>query len=81
MAGFRLGIGPYREISAVCTHPDYLGRGYAAALIRHLIVLIVAKSWIPFLHVLKENTDAIKLYEKLGFRVRSEMQFNVIEKR
>jgi len=29
MAGERMGMPGFREVSAVCTHPDFLGRGLA----------------------------------------------------
>ena len=80
MAGQRMNPEPYAEISAVCTHPDYLGRGYAAQLIRHQIRRIIAESGIPFLHVKSDNTRAINLYKHLGFVPRKEMSFYIIRK-
>lgn len=80
MAGQRLSIGNYREISAVCTHPDHSGKGYASALILYLIQLIQAQSCIPMLHVKTENINAVKVYEKLGFSVRHELSFNAFQK-
>jgi ribosomal protein S18 acetylase RimI-like enzyme len=73
MAGERMFAGTYREISGVCTHPDFVGRGYAAQLIAHLITLIVQEGNTPFLHVGKQNRRALSLYERLGFRQRSEL--------
>jgi predicted GNAT family acetyltransferase len=73
MAGERMFAGTYREISAVCTHADFVGRGYAAQLIAHLITLIVQERNTPFLHVGKQNRRALSLYERLGFRQRSEL--------
>ncbi len=32
MAGERLHLPGYTEVSAVCTHPDFQGRGYAREL-------------------------------------------------
>lgn len=80
MAGQRLHADPYMEISAVCTDPDYLGKGYAGRLILSMARRIIAASKIPFLHVLPENYGAIGLYEKLGFRTRKLMRFYVLEK-
>lgn len=80
MAGQRLHIGNYIEISAVCTHPDHSGKGYASALMLHLIQLIRAQSCIPMLHVKTENLNAIRVYEKLGFSVRHELKFNAFQK-
>jgi len=68
MAGERLKPYGYTEISAVCTHPDYRGRGYASSLVSILIQRIAKRNEIPFLHVRKENVDAIRVYEKLGFK-------------
>jgi ribosomal protein S18 acetylase RimI-like enzyme len=80
MAGQRLNPVPYAEISAVCTHPDYLGRGYAGKLLLNQVKRIKAASEIPFLHVKSENERAIKVYEKLGFVTRKEMSFYVLRK-
>lgn len=78
MAGQRLNPVPYAEISAVCTHPDYLGRGFAGKLLLNQAKRIKAASEIPFLHVKSENERAIKVYEKLGFVTRKEMSFYVL---
>jgi predicted GNAT family acetyltransferase len=79
MAGYRLHAGPFIEISAVCTHPDHLGKGYAATLILHLAGLIRSSAGIPFLHSRTDNERAIKLYEKLGFVNRRRMTINIIK--
>lgn len=70
MAGERLRMPGLTEISAVCTHPDHLGRGYAAGLMSIVGVRIVERGEMPFLHVLPENIRAIALYERLGFEKR-----------
>ena len=80
MAGQRLHIFNYAEISAVCTHPDYLGRGYAKQLLIYQINRINAASEIPFLHVRYDNERAIKVYESLGFSTRREIYFYVMQK-
>jgi ribosomal protein S18 acetylase RimI-like enzyme len=80
MAGQRLQPDPYTEVSAVCTHPDHTGKGYAARLIRSQISNITASSRIPFLHVYPDNIGACKLYEKLGFQTRKQMLVYVLEK-
>jgi predicted GNAT family acetyltransferase len=67
MAGERLKLPGYTEISAVCTHPDHLGHGYASVLIAKLIDRIFNRGEQPILHVLPENTRAIQVYERLGF--------------
>ncbi len=78
MAGQRLHPVPYAEISAVCTDPAYLGNGFARTLIRNQISRMAAAGSVPFLHVLPENTPARSLYEKLGFRDRTEMMYYVL---
>jgi len=80
MAGQRLQPDPYTEISAVCTHPDYTGKGYSAKLVCSQISKITAAGHIPFLHVYPDNTAACKLYEKLGFHTRKKMVVYVLEK-
>ena len=80
MAGQRTKPRPYTEVSAVCTHPDHHGKGYAAKLITSQIQKIVASSCIPFLHVRSDNYTAINLYQRLGFDIRTEIHFNTIRK-
>ena len=70
MAGHRMHVGDATEISAVCTHPDARGRGYAAALVHHLASRLIANGQRPFLHVVVDNTTAIRVYERLGFSHR-----------
>jgi predicted GNAT family acetyltransferase len=75
MAGERLHIPGYTEISAVCRHPDFQGRGHAGRLMIILMREIVQRGEIPILHVKQENVGAIHLYEKLGFRTRRLIHF------
>jgi len=81
MAGQRMSLTDFREISAVCTHPDHQGKGYAGKLMTILAREIIADGKIPILHVKTENASAKHLYAKLGFRVRKPMHFNVIKPR
>lgn len=80
MAGQRLQPDPYTEISAVCTHPLALGKGYAGILLRSQVQQIKAAGRIPFLHVYPENTNAVNLYRKNGLEVRREMVVYVLAK-
>jgi ribosomal protein S18 acetylase RimI-like enzyme len=70
MAGERLKLPGYTEISAVCTHPEHLGHGYAGFLMTILANCIRERDERPFLHVRPENTRAVQLYERLGFKHR-----------
>ncbi len=80
MAGERLRPPDYTEVSAICTRPDHLGRGYAAALVESIIGRILARGDRPFLHVLPDNTRAVALYERLGFEVRLRNRYVILEK-
>jgi ribosomal protein S18 acetylase RimI-like enzyme len=80
MAGQRFHPGNYSEISAVCTHPDHLGRGYASLLIQHQLVLIRQQNRIPFLHVRDDNSRAISLYLRLGFIQNGSMNFYILRR-
>jgi ribosomal protein S18 acetylase RimI-like enzyme len=75
MAGERLNPPGWTEISAVCTDDQWRGRGLAERLVRALMTGIRARGQTPFLHVVADNTAAIRLYERLGFRVRRTTMF------
>ena len=78
MAGERLKLTGYTEVSAVCTHPDYRGRGYGHALMSAVMAGITNRGETPFLHVRTEN-PALHLYQKLGFRLRAKLHLAVIK--
>jgi len=80
MAGERLHAGPYREVSGVCTHPDFQGHGFARRLSLKIVRLQMQRGQLPFLHVISTNTTAHALYEKLGFRDYRETVVRVVEK-
>ena len=75
MAGERMGMPGWREISAVCTHPDFVGRGLARRLLEFLASDIATRGETPFLHVSRDNARAVRLYEQNGFVVRTAMPF------
>ena len=71
MSGERMKLHGYDEISAVCTHPDFTGRGYAARLINLLVARQLRRGITPFLHVNETNSRARSLYARLGFADRA----------
>jgi GNAT superfamily N-acetyltransferase len=79
MAGERFRLEGFTEISAVCTHPEYRARGYARALVHRLASSIMARGETPFLHVVTDNTNAIRAYESLGFRERRQIRVLVLK--
>jgi predicted GNAT family acetyltransferase len=80
MAGERMHAGALREISGVCTHPDYQGRGYARRLVERLIRVEVARNQTPFLHVVLENRQARQIYERMGFRPHQDLVVRAISR-
>lgn len=73
MAGERLQTEDFIEISGVCTHPDYRGRGLGAALLTAVGQRILEDGKTPFLHAYASNTGAIGLYRSLGFEHRRDV--------
>ncbi|SEO92656.1 FR47-like protein [Flavobacterium sp. CF108] len=80
IAGERMKMNNFTEVSAIITHPDHTGKGYAKQLTSHVVNNIFDEGKIPFLHVVESNTGAVKLYEKLGFVTRRKMSFWNISK-
>ena len=81
MAGERFRFPGYTEVSGVCTHPDFRGRGLARRLSAAVAAGIEARGERPFLHAWKTNHPAITLYESLGFEIRNEVNVAVLERR
>ncbi len=77
MAGERLRVPGWTEISAVCTDPAFRGQGLAGRLMLAVAAGIQARTDTPFLHAAATNTNAIRLYETLGFRLRRTVVFSV----
>lgn len=80
IAGERMGFPGHREISAVCTHPDFVGRGLARRVLTFLGADIARGGALPFLHVAPTNTRAIALYEQNGYRLRARMPFAALRR-
>ncbi|OCX53779.1 hypothetical protein BEL04_05700 [Mucilaginibacter sp. PPCGB 2223] len=80
MAGQRTQPRPYIEVSAVCTHPDHHGKGYAGRLIKSQLQKINTLQCIPFLHVRADNDAAISVYKKSGFYINQDIHFNLFQK-
>jgi predicted GNAT family acetyltransferase len=80
MAGERFRFPGYTEVSGVCTHPDFRGRGLARRLSTVVAARIEARGERPFLHAWKSNVAAIALYRSLGFEVREEVDAAMLER-
>jgi ribosomal protein S18 acetylase RimI-like enzyme len=81
MAGERLRPPGWTEISAVCTDPAWRGHGLASRLTRAVAAGIAARGDTPFLHAIADNTQAIRLYEQLGFTRRRDITFPLLRPR
>lgn len=79
MAGQRMQVPGFDEVSAVCTHPDHQGKGYARALVYEISRRIIETGNTPMLHVRSENLAAIKSYEHVGFKIRRQFYFSVLK--
>jgi len=75
MAGERLRPPGWTEVSAVCTDPEFRGQGLAARLTLAVAAGILERGELPFLHAAATNTNAIRLYEGLGFEIGHHVVF------
>jgi predicted GNAT family acetyltransferase len=80
MAGERVRLDGFTEVSGVCTHPDHRGKGYANVLVAALTKQIVERGDTAFLHVKDGNSGAARVYEKLGFSVRAVRDIAALKK-
>jgi ribosomal protein S18 acetylase RimI-like enzyme len=78
MAGQRMRVPGFVEVSAVCTHPDARGRGYAGIVMSEVMRDIAAENRTPFLHAFADN-PALSLYQRLGFTLRRTFHLAVIK--
>lgn len=75
VTGERMRMDGFTELSAIVTHPDHGGRGYARQLTAHVTNKILQEGKTPFLHVTETNEIAVNLYKKVGFETRRKMSF------
>jgi predicted GNAT family acetyltransferase len=80
MIGERMKPGNYTEMTGICVHPDFRGRGYAQMLMAEIAKQIVARGEIPFLHVYSDNASAIALYRRQGMTVRRTMHVTILQR-
>jgi ribosomal protein S18 acetylase RimI-like enzyme len=80
MAGERMKVPGHAEVSAVCTHPGYSGKGYARMLMSEVMRRIRGRGETPFLHVREDNVRAIELYKRLGFDTRKQGHYVVLRR-
>lgn len=76
MAGERLHPPGWTEISAVCTDAAFRGQGLATRLVRAVAHGIRERGETPLMHAAADNTNAIRLYESLGFHLRRRTTFD-----
>ncbi|MEO6315378.1 MAG: GNAT family N-acetyltransferase [Chitinophagaceae bacterium] len=75
MAGERMRLTGFSELSAICTLPGYTGKGYAQQLISALSHTHARSKERSFLHVAISNERAIRLYQHMGFEQRRTIIF------
>lgn len=80
MSGERLKVPGHTEVSAVCTHPEHTGKGYAGILMMEVMRCIRGRGETPFLHVREDNARAVQIYKRLGFRERKLGHFAVLRR-
>jgi predicted GNAT family acetyltransferase len=80
MAGERMKQPDYTELSGVCSHPDFRGGGLGRLLSLFVANQIIARGEVPYLHAYADNAAAIRLYESIGFRLRSTMNMAVVHR-
>lgn len=81
MAGCRMHLPGYVEVSAVCTDGEFRGLGLGSAVVRGVVAAICAQGETPCLHAVADNTTAIRLYDSLGFATRADLAFAALRPR
>lgn len=79
MAGRRVHPPGWVEVSGVCTRPDHRGKGLSRQLVAAVAAGIRADGDLAFLHVMRTNDAAIRVYERLGFEVSRRLVVQVFE--
>ena len=80
VTGERMKMYGFTEISAVVTHPDFTGKGFAKQLVAYTVNKIFEENIIPYLHVAESNISAVTLYERSGFTTRRKISFWMMKK-
>ena len=80
MAGERMSLPGFQEISGVCTHPEFTGRGYASRLTSSLLRRHRLRGVQSFLHVSEGNLAARRIYDAMGFTIRASLLLGKIER-
>ena len=80
MAGERMKADGFTEVSGVCTHPDFQGRGLGKLLSIFMTQRVLDRGETPFLHAFATNKAAISLYKSIGFELRSMMNVAAIRR-
>jgi ribosomal protein S18 acetylase RimI-like enzyme len=80
MAGERQHPPGWVEVSAVCTDPAYRGQGLATRMVRAVAAGIRERGEVPFLHAAAANTNAVRLYESIGFEQRCRFDMPLLKR-
>ncbi len=80
MAGERMRIGGWGEVSAVCVHPTAQRQGLGAALTLAAAKAITDRGDRALLHVRERNDAAHELYRKLGFAARTTITVGIFRR-
>ena len=78
MAGQRVAPPGLTEVSAVCTHPEFRGCGYAQLLVAAVARAIHERGETPFLTSYTHNANAIRVYGAVGFVARRTLHLAVV---
>ena len=78
MAGQRTRFAGYAEVSGVCTHPEFRGRGLAGILTHHSAETVLAEGRTPFLQAYADNTAALDVYRRIGFTERARIWITIL---